>query len=78
MLLTSGASGGSPGSSIQDARSVSAPFRTFPRRSAEWLIAEELSTYSGGTAPVSHRLPFYALAGTRGDGWIVKERFAAT
>src|SRR5262245_50249038 len=33
-----------------------------PDRS-EWLRRPNLSTYSGGTAPASHRLPFYAQIG---------------
>lgn len=31
----------------------------------EWFVEEPLLSYSGGTAPAFHRLPCYALAGTR-------------
>jgi hypothetical protein len=34
-------------------------------RSVEW-VARTASTYSGGTAPASDRLPFYARLGTEG------------
>ena len=34
-------------------------------RQPEWLLEDHCPDYSGGTAPDSHRLPFYALAGTQ-------------
>jgi hypothetical protein len=34
-------------------------------RITEWLVEASFPDYSGGTVPDSHRLPCYALAGTR-------------
>lgn len=36
--------------------------------------SEAMRTYSGGTAPESNRLPFYALAGTRNAYSVVRPR----
>ncbi len=38
----------------------------------EWQSGRQLPTYSGGTAPASHRLPFYAPTGTRSDQQIFR------
>jgi hypothetical protein len=39
------------------------PFH-LPRQTAEWYNETAFLTHSGGTVPVSHRLPFYARLGT--------------
>src|SRR6185369_13033185 len=56
--------GRSPGSWIAT-RSESPPPSPSPTVFVEW-VARTDSTYSGGTAPASDRLPFYARVGTEG------------
>ena len=40
-------------------------------RARQWLIAAFVSVHSGGTATVSHRLPYYAHAGACKNSLIV-------
>ena len=67
-------SGRSPGSWFPRVfRTLIAASRPSPSSAElEWQSGRWLPTYSGGTAPASHRLPCYALAGTRSDQQIFR------
>src|SRR3954470_9118745 len=64
--------GRSPGSWIANRASDSPPSSPFPACVVEWVV-RTASTYSGGTAPASNRLPFYARVGTEGTYSIFRE-----
>ena len=62
-------SGRSPGSWFPRVLEPSSPPSNLPQaqRNLSGSNERRLPTYSGGTAPASHRLPFYAPTGTQSD-----------
>ena len=62
-------SGRSPGSWFPRVFEPSSPPSNLPQaqRNLSGSNERRLPTYSGGTAPASHRLPFYAPMGTQSD-----------
>ena len=58
-------SGRSPGSWVSEGPAPSTPPSAFLDPWSSGFHEGRLPTYSGGTAPVFHRLPCYALGGTR-------------
>src|SRR5439155_25043583 len=50
----------------------------FPDGSVEWFMGDPMPPYSGGTAPVFHRLLCYALAGTRSVYSVFRKLKAST
>jgi hypothetical protein len=55
--------GRSPDSQVNFAAKL--PTFRLPRQKPSGFVKSRVPDYSGGTAPDSHRLPFYALAGTQ-------------
>jgi hypothetical protein len=45
-----------------------------PPRPTEWFMEEPLLSYRGGTAPAFHRLPCFAVAGTRSGSFSCQSR----